>query len=335
CSAAVIDSHLHRPDDSAPQQRDQRGGDGEPLQHRHAQDRRRNRGRRVSLTGVMAVVRVRNVRRHGRSSRLVSGICYNVTSTSVQPVARYAVAPHGLDFAHTSSGLRSLAPRSRPRTCNMSEQRPRVVAVGEVLIEFVRGGGGRFGIGWGGGNFNVAGYLARPGVPFMVAVYLAGAGIDAAFATALGDDSYSEAILALAAAEGVASDLVLRTRGRLPGLAVVDADAAGARRRYDWGADAPARDLFELPDWGRVAEGLTKAKLVYFSGITLSLYSNTGLGRFLALIEMVRQQGVKVAFDGNFRPRGWRGDLSRTRTVFMEALKRVDMALPAYDDEAV
>src|SRR5260370_28480509 len=50
---------------------------------------------------------------------------------------------------------------------------------------------------------------------------------------------------------------------------------------------------------------------------------------------MGRQQGVKVAFDGNFRPRGWRGDLARARTVFMEALKRVDMALPAYDDEAV
>src|SRR4029077_17441224 len=52
-------------------------------------------------------------------------------------------------------------------------------------------------------------------------------------------------------------------------------------------------------------------------------------------IEMARQQGVKIAFDGNFRPRGWRGDLARTRTVFMEALKRVDIALPAYDDEAV
>src|SRR5215468_5374724 len=76
----------------------------------------------------------------------------------------------------------------------MSEQRPRVVAVGEALIEFVRGADGRFGIGC--------------------------AGIDAAFATALGDDPYSDAILALAAAEGVASDLVLRTRGRLPGLAV-------------------------------------------------------------------------------------------------------------------
>ena len=85
----------------------------------------------------------------------------------------------------------------------MSEQRPRVVAVGEALIEFVRGGDGRFGIGCAGDSFNVAVYLAR-------------AGIDAAFATALGDDPYSDAILALAAAEGVASDLVLRTRGRLP-----------------------------------------------------------------------------------------------------------------------
>ena len=77
------------------------------------------------------------------------------------------------------------------------------------------------------------------------------------------------------------------------------------------------------------------ARLIYFSGITLSLYSNTGLGRLLAVLEMARQQGAKVAFDGNFRPRGWKGDLARTRTVFMEALKRVDIALPTFDDEAV
>jgi 2-dehydro-3-deoxygluconokinase len=204
----------------------------------------------------------------------------------------------------------------------MNEQRPRAVSVGEAMVELVRGGDGRFGIGCAGDTFNVAVYLAR-------------AGIDAAFATALGDDPFSETILALAAAEGVANDLMLRLHGRLPGLTLVDTDQTGMRHRYDWHGEAPARELFELPDWGRVAEGLTKAKLIYFSGITLSLYSNTGLGRFLTLVEMARQQGVKVAFDGNFRPRGWRGDLSRTRTVFMQALKRVDMALPTYDDEAV
>ena len=44
---------------------------------------------------------------------------------------------------------------------------------------------------------------------------------------------------------------------------------------------------------------------------------------------------MKVAFDGNFRPRGWKGDVARARTVFTEALKRVDIALPTFEDEAM
>jgi 2-dehydro-3-deoxygluconokinase len=201
-------------------------------------------------------------------------------------------------------------------------QKSSVVCVGEVMLELARGPDGRFGFGYGGDTFNMAVYLAR-------------AGIDVGYATALGEDRYSDGILALAAAEGVRSDAVLRVPGRLPGLYLVETEAAGERQFCYWRDASPARELFELPDWGRVAEVMLGAKLVFFSGITLSLYSNNGLGRFLAIVEAARQQGVKIAFDGNFRPRGWKGDLSRTRTVFMEALKRVDTALPTYDDEAV
>jgi 2-dehydro-3-deoxygluconokinase len=204
----------------------------------------------------------------------------------------------------------------------MASQKARVVAIGEVLIEMARGGDGRFAIGCGGDTFNTAVYLARAGIP-------------TAFATALGDDSFSDRILALAAAEGVQSDLMLRVSGRLPGIYVTDADAAGKRTFHYWRDGEPARELFEHAEWGHIAESMLNAKLVYFSGITLSLYSNAGLGRFLAIVEMARQHGAKIAFDGNFRPRGWKGDLTRTRTVFMEALKRVDIAMPAYDDEAV
>ena len=203
----------------------------------------------------------------------------------------------------------------------MSDKKSRVVAVGEALIELSRHDG-RLTVDCGGDTFNTAVYLAR-------------AGLDVAFATALGDDSYSEAILALATAEGINCDLIRRVPGRLPGLAMIEADAQGRRKVHHWRGEAPARDLFELPDWGLVGEALTQAKLVYFTGITLSLYSNNAIGRFLAVIEVARQQGVKIAFDGNFRPRDWKGDLTRTRTVFMEALKRVDIALPTYDDEAV
>ena len=204
----------------------------------------------------------------------------------------------------------------------MPEQKPRIVCVGEVMIEMARGNDGRFAQACGGDTFNTAIYLARAGIPV-------------SYASALGDDHYSERILALAGAEGLATDLVLRVPGRLPGLYLIETDAAGERSFHYWRENSPARELFELPDWSRIAEGLLTAKLIYFSGITLSLYSNTGLGRFLAVIEMARQHGVRAVFDGNFRPRGWKGDVARARTVFMEALKRIDIALPTFDDEAV
>ena len=203
----------------------------------------------------------------------------------------------------------------------MDEKRTRVVSVGEVMIELARNNGG-VSLGCGGDTFSTAVYLARGGV-------------EVAFATALGDDPYSDGILALAGAEGVACDLIRRVPGRLPGLYLAESNPDGRRHFYYWRGDSPARELFELPQWGGSCEALLKAKLIYFSGITLSLYSNTGIGRFLAVVEVARQQGAKIAFDGNFRPRDWKGDLPRTRTVFMEALKRVDIALPAYDDEAV
>jgi len=204
----------------------------------------------------------------------------------------------------------------------MSEQQRPTICVGEALIELVRGAEGRFTLACGGDAFNTAIYLAR-------------AGIDVSFASALGDDPYSDSVMALVAAEGVSSNLILRVAGRLPGLCLVETGASGERNVRIWRDGAPASALFELSNWARVAEGLASAKLIYFTGITLSLYSNIGLGRFLAVLEVARQQGAKVAFDGNFRPLGWKGDLARARAVFIETLKRVDIALPTFDDEAV
>src|SRR5215467_7131737 len=82
------------------------------------------------------------------------------------------------------------AARSRGRRTAMDEKRSRVVSIGEVMIEIARGEG-RVSLGCGGDTFNTAVYLAR-------------AGIEVAFATAVGDDPYSDRILALAGTEGIA-----------------------------------------------------------------------------------------------------------------------------------
>lgn len=199
----------------------------------------------------------------------------------------------------------------------------KVVCVGEVMVELARGSDGRFGLAFGGDTFNTAVYLAR-------------AGVDVAYATALGDDAFSGDILALGTAEGVDMSLVQRARGRVPGLYLITTDETGERSFHYWRDTSPARTLFEAEGWQEVAAALVEARAVYFSGITLSLYSNLGLGRFLAALEMAGADGRADAwrvFDGNFRPRGWGGDINRARTVFAEALKRSSMVLPTFEDE--
>lgn len=196
----------------------------------------------------------------------------------------------------------------------------KVVCVGEVMVELARGSDGRFGMGFGGDTFNTAVYLARAGIP-------------TAYATALGDDMFSGQLLDLARHENVGQETILQVRGRVPGLYLITTDDRGERTFHYWRDTAPARALFELDGWEQVAGQLVGARAVYFSGITLSLYSNVGLGRFLASLEVAGQKGAWRVFDGNFRPRGWGGDLGRARTVFAEAMKRATLAMPTFEDE--
>jgi 2-dehydro-3-deoxygluconokinase len=197
----------------------------------------------------------------------------------------------------------------------------RVVSVGEVVIELVRDGDGRFVLGYAGDTFHTAIYLARNGARV-------------SFVTALGDDRYSDEVLRTAAAEGIGTDLILRVNDRVPGVSLVETKGEEGRSAEIWRDASPARQMFELPGWDRVAEQLVSADLVYFSGVTLSLFSNVGLGRLLAALEFGRERGARIAFDSNWRFANWRGDDQRARAVFSEALKRSDLVLPSFEDEA-
>jgi 2-dehydro-3-deoxygluconokinase len=194
-----------------------------------------------------------------------------------------------------------------------------LVSIGECMVELSRRADG-FSLAFGGDTFNTAVYASR-------------LGLAASYATALGDDPYSEAILALARSEAVEVDAVPRLAGRLPGLYLIETDERGERRFYYWRSEAPARELFELPGANALTPILGRARFVYFSGITLSLYSDTGLDHFEAALAGARAKGARIVFDGNYRPRGWKGDLERARRIFARFLALVDIALPTFDDE--
>lgn len=198
-----------------------------------------------------------------------------------------------------------------------------IVSVGECMVELARGADGRFGLAYGGDTFNTAVYLAR-------------AGSEVTYATALGDDPYSAALLALARDEGVGTELIDIVLGRSPGLYLIETTATGERSFYYWRDRSPARELFDtdasvLP----VASAMRTARAVYFSGITLSLYGTQALDRLETAIREARASGAWIVMDGNYRPRGWGGDIAGARQTFDRFWRITDIAVPTFDDEAL
>jgi 2-dehydro-3-deoxygluconokinase len=152
------------------------------------------------------------------------------------------------------------------------------------------------------------------------------------YVTALGDDAYSDAMLAMWRSEGIGTDLVFRIPGRLPGLYTIRVDARGERSFTYWRSAAAARDMLKGGRADEVARTLAGYDLLYLSGITLSILDQPQRLDLMTLADRIREQGGRVAFDSNFRPAGW-PDRDEARAVFDAMLERSDVALPTLDDE--
>jgi 2-dehydro-3-deoxygluconokinase len=195
----------------------------------------------------------------------------------------------------------------------------RIASIGECMIELRHVAEDQLELGFGGDTLNTAVYLAR----------LLGPDAEVAYVTALGDDAYSDAMVAAWAQEGIATGLVARLPGRLPGLYTIRTDARGERSFTYWRSAAAARDLLRAEHLAGVLPGYS---LLYLSGITLSILDEEQRGALLRLIGAVQAARGRIAFDGNFRPAGW-PDPAEARRVFDAVLEHADIALPTFDDE--
>src|SRR4051812_8077461 len=110
----------------------------------------------------------------------------------------------------------------------------KVACIGECMIELRQASGHQLSRGYGGDTLNTAVYLARLGLA-----------VD--YVTALGDDPISDEMVAGWAAERVGTTRVVRLPGKLPGLYMIETDAAGERRFYHWRDSSAVRSLMQLP----------------------------------------------------------------------------------------
>lgn len=199
---------------------------------------------------------------------------------------------------------------------------PHIALIGECMIELQQRADGSLQQSFGGDTLNTAVYLSRA----------MGDKAQVDYVTALGDDSFSDAMCQIWRSEGIGLELVQRLPGRLPGLYCIQTDASGERRFLYWRNEAAVRDCFTTPAAEPVLAALPDYDVLYFSGITLAVLGMQGRARLVKTLSEARQRNARIVFDNNYRPRLW-ASVEEARAAYRSVLPYVDLALLTVDDE--
>ena len=202
------------------------------------------------------------------------------------------------------------------------ERKIRVALLGECMIELRGQLFGTMQQYFGGDTLNTAVYLAR---------LAADSGIEVAYATQLGSDAFSDAMLGAWQEEGIDTRLVTREAGRMPGLYTIQVDETGERTFYYWRDSSAARHYFDGKS-SPLEDRLDHFDALYFSGISLAVLSRDGRERLFACLQRLRARGGRAIFDNNFRARLWPEGLADARSWYERAFSCCDLAMITLDD---
>ena len=202
------------------------------------------------------------------------------------------------------------------------EQPCRIALLGECMIELRGQMFGAMQQNFGGDTLNTAVYLSRLGRD---------SGIDVAFATELGTDAYSDAMIAAWEKEHIDTSLVSREAGRMPGLYTIQVDENGERTFYYWRDSSAAKHYFDGAS-SPLEDRIDALEALYYSGISLAVLSPESRERLLGCADRLRARGGRVIFDNNYRARLWQGGHAEAREWYRRAFASCDMALITLDD---
>ena len=200
-----------------------------------------------------------------------------------------------------------------------------IAIIGECMIELNGKPFGEMQQTFGGDSLNSAVYLSRS----------AGDDIRIHYVTAMGNDPISEGIVDRWQEEGIDTSLVLRDNTRQPGLYLIQLDEQGERTFLYWRNQSAARYMLQHPGFAQVADQLQQMDMVYLSGISLAILPEQDKKALLVLLHTLKESGVKIAFDSNFRPALWpqNEQWKTVKEVYSEVLTLCDIALLTFDDE--
>lgn len=196
----------------------------------------------------------------------------------------------------------------------------RMIAVGEAMIEMAETGEGTYRKSFAGDTFNTAWHISQ----------IPGADVPVSFVTTVGTDPVSAAFIAELQADGLDTAHIGRVPERTMGLYMIELDET--ERSFHYWRDTSAARLLAA-DEDVLVRSMADAGVIHVSGITLAILQPADRRRLISALSTAREQGARVSFDPNVRPRLWSSP-RETQDSIAAMLAVTDIALPSFDDEA-
>ncbi|MEP1446253.1 MAG: sugar kinase [Paraglaciecola sp.] len=195
----------------------------------------------------------------------------------------------------------------------------KVVLFGECMLELRQAKDGVMKQSFAGDTFNSAVYMKR--------IF---AQQDIAFMTAVGQDTISQQMVEACSAEALNNQHIFAKSERNPGIYLVQTDDEGERSFLYWRDSSAAKQVMQYVDQ-KAIDALCNADLFFFSGISLAVLESQDREAFWAMLSQLKEAGVKIGFDPNYRPRLWNGP-DEAKAEFAKAYAASDIMLPGVDD---
>lgn len=150
------------------------------------------------------------------------------------------------------------------------------------------------------------------------------------FVTKVGRDSASKGFIAQLAADGLDTSCIGQVSDLTMGLYMIELQDTERHFHY-WRSLSAARLLADDPDW--LTKAIADAGLIHLSGITLAVISEKARGHLWQVLATARDNGARISFDPNVRPKLWMSP-HETKTTLSRFFEITDIVLPSFEDEA-
>ena len=195
----------------------------------------------------------------------------------------------------------------------------KILAIGEVMLEFSKKNNGDFQQSYAGDVYNTLYYLARSPQ------------FDCALYTAVGNDIYSQQLLNRISENNISTEFIFQHSQKQLGLYLIQNDQAGERSFSYYRNDSAATEMLTFLT-SEFEQSIVTNQVIYLSGISLAILAQPAQQQLIQFLQKCSQQGVQIYFDNNYRERLWT-NAQQAQQLFEQLHTIADVLFVTFDDE--